>query len=351
MMTRVLPVPAPAMTTTGPSPHSTIRRCSAVSVVVWIVGHHADATLGRSAPGRSSRSCRGALARVSAIAASPHRGRVASRQPTRVPVRPMPPRQATARIRRWPDALGCRRGAARTRRIARHVHVHDREADDLDRRRRHSRSTIVGTSAGRQLVVLDEEHERVDRRVASERRACFSRSRSCRFRKVTPCLPGRNVMPRRPGAAARPGTLDRGRPSRRGLVVESAGFGRAVGRRAARRSRVRASPRASRPGCRRCPSRIPARPPAIAAVVSVSLPYATARWIVSLYDSAPANASQADQKLSQTTPRPARSEYPWRWSSASRCAWSRRRRRRSSRPRASARAAVRSRSPASSRAR
>ncbi len=30
MMTRVLPVPAPAMTTSGPSPYSTIRRCSGV---------------------------------------------------------------------------------------------------------------------------------------------------------------------------------------------------------------------------------------------------------------------------------------------------------------------------------
>lgn len=36
-ITRVLPVPAPAITTTGPSPHSTIRRCSAVSPMAEVV--------------------------------------------------------------------------------------------------------------------------------------------------------------------------------------------------------------------------------------------------------------------------------------------------------------------------
>jgi hypothetical protein len=39
-MTRVLPVPAPAMTTSGPSPHSTMRRCSSVrpgAAAIWLV--------------------------------------------------------------------------------------------------------------------------------------------------------------------------------------------------------------------------------------------------------------------------------------------------------------------------
>ncbi len=35
-MTLVLPVPAPAMTTAGPSSHSTIRRCSSVSTAAGV---------------------------------------------------------------------------------------------------------------------------------------------------------------------------------------------------------------------------------------------------------------------------------------------------------------------------
>ena len=37
MITRVLPVPAPAITTSGPSPYSTMRRCSAVSWSVTLL--------------------------------------------------------------------------------------------------------------------------------------------------------------------------------------------------------------------------------------------------------------------------------------------------------------------------
>jgi hypothetical protein len=46
-----LPVPAPAMTTSGPSPHSTIRRCSGVSSV-----------LAASSPEPSSDPAMGAMA-------------------------------------------------------------------------------------------------------------------------------------------------------------------------------------------------------------------------------------------------------------------------------------------------
>ena len=164
--------------------------------------------------------------------------------------------------------------SAKRRAVRRDTFVHDREADELD-----PCSAIASAMSGtwKQISSYPRRGARTHRRrglgAASERRDEVA---VVVTRKPLPCLPGRKVMPSGP-ANPRGRGLSRGRPSPPGsgprLREPRSTSGSTISR-----PRIPASHSAGMPPI---PHRMPARPPAIAAVVSVSLPYATARWIVS----------------------------------------------------------------------
>ncbi len=121
-------------------------------------------------------------ARVSVIAVSPSRPISRRRQPTTVPVRPQPPRQATAtrspRTRRaWRSAMN----AAKSPRCTgtEPSPIGNRTSSNSSRFQRRSKALNL---EHRQLVVLDEPHEGVDANLVTQRGDVVG--------EVAPVLPG-----------------------------------------------------------------------------------------------------------------------------------------------------------------